>query len=103
MQSWRKVSGEEKILRFGKLRALDLSFILGDSSFLIFRVINQQHGDLAWLPDAYFDFEYYVNKKHVVNDAAERAIGLVKPHVPNFKKEENFQAAMKTIEVARAR
>ena len=75
-------------------------------------MINQQPGDLAWLTqpvnewqssDAYFDFEYYVNQKHVVNDAAERAIGLVKPHVANFKKEENFQAAMKTIEVARAR
>ena len=89
-----------------------LSSFIGDTSFLIFRVINQQPDDLAWLAqpvaewessDSYLDFEYYVNNKHVVNDAAERAIGLVKPQVANFKKEENFQAAMKTIEVARAK
>ena len=89
-----------------------LSSFIGETSFLIFRVINQQPEDLAWLAqpvaewessDLYLDFEYYVNNKHVVNDAAERAIGLVKPQVANFKKEENFQAAMKTIEVARAK
>ena len=32
--------------------------------------------------------------KSVVNDPAERAIGLIKPIVKKFKKEENLQAAM---------
>ena len=39
----------------------------------------------------------------MVNNAAERAISLVKPQVANFKKEENFQTEMRTIEVARAK
>ena len=79
-----------------------LSSFIGNSSFLIFKVIDQQPEDLAWLrqpvsdweaSNSYFDFEYYVKNKHVVNDACERAIGVMKPLVGNFKKEDNFQAA----------
>ena len=87
-----------------------LSSFISDSSFLIFKVIGQQPEDLAWLgqpvtdwkdSNSYFDFEYYVKNKHVVNDAVERAIGTMKPIVGNFKKEENLQAAVKTIEKTR--
>ena len=97
---------------FRRNRRPSLSSFIGDSSFLIFCAINQQPDDLAWLAqpvvewessDSYLDFEYYVNKKHMVNNAAERAISLVKPQVAIFKKEENFQTAMRTIEVARAK
>ena len=88
-----------------------LSSFIGNSSFLIFKVIDQQPEDLAWLrqpvsdweaSNSYFDFEYYVKNKYVVNDACERAIGVMKPLVGNFKKEDNFQAAIKTIEKVRA-
>ena len=81
-------------------------------SFLIFRVIDQKPADLAWLNcpvlewesyDSYFDFQFYVKSKHVVNDAAERAIGLVKPIAAKFNKDENLQAALRTIDKVKAK
>ena len=52
-------------------------------SFQLFRAIGQQPGDLDWLEvpvedwesyPTYVDFATYVNKKAVVNDAAERCV-----------------------------
>ena len=89
-----------------------LSSFVTPSSFLIFHIINQQPNDLAWLSlpvpewdssDSYFDFEYFVTHKQVVNDAAERAIGLVKPLIGKFKKEEHLQESLKTMEEVRVK
>ena len=89
-----------------------LSEFVTPSSFLIFKVIDQQPEDLEWLgcpseeweaSDAYQDFQYFVKHKKVVNDPAERAIGLIKPLVANFKKEEHLQNSLKTMEEVRSR
>ena len=89
-----------------------LSSFVTPASFLIFHVIDQTPADLAWLGRpvsdwesyaSYTDFKFYVKTKHVVNDAAERAIGLVKPLAGNFSKEENLQAALKTIDEVKAK
>ena len=55
---------------------------------MIFHVLGQQPGDLQWLalPVAewdnhlsYLELKNYIRTKSVVNDPAERAIGLIKP------------------------
>ena len=78
------------------------SFITLDS-FLIFHLLKQQPGDLTWLVepviewenhDKYIEFKEYVKKLAVVNDAAERMIGLIKPIVSKFKKESNLPGAL---------
>ena len=78
------------------------SFITLDS-FLIFHLLKQQPGDLTWLVEPviewenhnkYIEFKEYVKKLAVVNDAAERMIGLVKPIVSKFKKESNLPGAL---------
>ena len=87
------------------------SFVTSDSS-MIFRLLDQQPNDLAWLREPveewenyppYVEFEFYVKKMAVVNDPAERIIGLIKPIVKNFHKEENLQAAISTTELVRAK
>ena len=87
------------------------SFVTYESS-MMFRMLDQQPDDLAWLREpvrewenypAYVDFEFYARKMAVVNDPAERLIGLIKPIVKKFQKEENLQAALSTTELVRAR
>ena len=79
-------------------------------SINIFHLLGQQPGDLQWLSlpvaewekDAsYIEFKDYVEAKSVVNDPAERALGLIKPMVKNFQKEKNLQAAMIATKKAR--
>jgi hypothetical protein len=87
-----------------------LSSFVTPSSFLIFHVCDQTPKDLDWLSqpvsqwqssNSYFDFQYFVTHKHVVNDAAERAIGLIKPLASKFRKEEHLQESLKTMEELR--
>ena len=87
------------------------SFVTHESS-MMFRMLDQQPDDLAWLREpvrewenypAFVDFQFFVRKMVVVNDPAERLIGIIKPIVKNFKKEENLQAAIGTTEVVRAK
>ena len=52
--------------------------------------------------DSYQEFKDYVRAKSVVNDPAERALGLIKPIVKNFRREENLQAAMQVTKKVRA-
>ena len=79
-------------------------------SLNIFHLLGQQPGDLQWLSlpvaewenDAnYIEFKDYVKAKSVVNDPAERALGLIKRMVKTFKKEQNLQAAMVVTKKAR--
>ena len=51
---------------------------------------------------SYTELRDYVRAKSVVNDPAERALGLIKPIVKEFKKEANMQAAMLVTKKARA-
>ena len=78
---------------------------------MIFRAIGQQPDDLVWLREpseewdtypTFVEFSDYVKKKAVVNDPAERMIGLVKGIVEKFRKEENLQAAITTVELVRS-
>ena len=80
-----------------------LADFVAPESLNIFFLLGQQPGDLQWLnlpvaewenDASYIDFKDYVKAKSVVNDPAERALGLIKPIVKNFKKEKNLQAAM---------
>ena len=43
---------------------------------------------------SFIEFKDYVKAKSVVNDPAERALGLIKPMVMYFKKKKSLQAAM---------
>ena len=85
------------------------SFITLDS-FLVFQLLKQQPGDLIWLVEhvvewesnqCYMQFRDYIKKLAVVNDPAERMIGLIKPIVANFNKESNLQEARSVIEITR--
>ena len=62
--------------------------------FLVFSLLSQQPADLAWMEQPvtewksflqYRKFEAYVASKNVVNDAAERFIGVTKPRVAKFR------------------
>lgn len=92
--------------------APSLSVFVAPESLILFELIGQQPGDLRrwlhlpadeWPNDAgYMDFFDYVKAKSVVNDPAERALGLIKPLVKKFKKESNLQDAMIVTKQARA-
>ena len=80
------------------------SFVSVDS-FLLFSLLGQQPEDFAWLErpvlewesfPQYFKFEAYVESKNVVNDAAERFIGVTKPRVANFRSKTNLQSNLLT-------
>ena len=85
------------------------SFITQDS-FLVFHLLKQQPEDLNWLVEpvadwennhSYMKFNDYIKKLAVVNDPAERMIGLIKPIVANFKKESSLQGALSVTEITR--
>ena len=66
---------------------------------------------MQWLPQPvvewenslkFMEFANYVKTKLVVNDPAERALGLIKPIIKKFKKEKNLQSAMIVTKKARA-
>ena len=87
-----------------------LSNFVASESLTVFELIGQQPDDLQWLnlPVAewenninYMEFSDYVKSKSVVNDPAERALGLIKPLVKHYKKESNLQAAMVVTKKAR--
>ena len=78
-----------------------LSGFTSADSFLLFRRLGQQPEDLAWMEQPvsewenspkYIEFEAFVSNKHVVNDAAERFIGLTKPRVSKFRDKTNLQS-----------
>ena len=69
------------------------SFVSVDS-FLLFSLLGQQPEDFAWLErpvseresfPQYLKFEAYVESKNVVNDAAERFIGVTERDKPAVK------------------
>ena len=87
-----------------------LADFVAPESLLIFDLLGQQPDDLQWLnlPLAewdnhvsYTELRDYVRAKSVVNDPAERSLGLIKPIVKNFKKEEHLQAAMQVTKKTR--
>ena len=80
------------------------SFVSVDS-FLLFSLLGQQPKDFAWMErpvsewesfPQYLKFEAYVESKNVVNDAAERFIGVTKPCVATFRSETNLQSNLLT-------
>ena len=82
-----------------------LSSFTSVESFLIFSLLRQQPADLAWMEQPvsewesfpqYRKFETYVASKNVVNDAAERFIGVTKPRVAKFRSETNLQSNLLT-------
>ena len=69
------------------------SFVSVDS-FLLFSLLGQQPEDFAWMErpvsewksyPQYLKFGAHVESKNVVNDAAERFIGVTKPRVATFR------------------
>ena len=72
--------------------------------------MKQQPGDLTWLVEPvvewennhnYIEFKDYPKKLAVVNDAAERMIGFIKPIIAKFRKESNLQGALSVTEITR--
>ena len=85
------------------------SFVSVDS-FLLFSLLGQQPEDLAWMEwpvselesfPLYLKFEAYVESKNVVNNDAERFIGVTKPRVATFRSETNLQSNLLTTEGAK--
>ena len=82
-----------------------LSSFVSVQSFLLFSLLGQQPVDLAWMErpvsewenyPQYLKLQEYVNSKNVVNDAAERFIGVAKPRVSTFRSETNLQSNLLT-------
>ena len=82
-----------------------LSSFTSTQSFLLFRRLGQQPEDLAWMEQPvsewenspkFTEFQALVSSKHVVNNAAERFIGVAKPHVSKFRNETNLQSNLLT-------
>ena len=88
-----------------------LSSFVAAESLNIFHLIGLGAEDLQWLAQPvvewenslkFMEFANYVKTKLVVNDPAERALGLIKPIIKKFKKEKNLQSAMIVTKKARA-
>ena len=72
------------------------SFVSVDS-FLLFSLLGQQPKDFAWESyPQYLKFGAHLESKNVVNDAAERFIGVTKPRVATFRSEINLQSNLLT-------
>ena len=79
----------------------DLSTFLGPQSWLIFNKLGLDEEDMMWLEQdpkvwelqaGYIRFRDFVRGLTIVNDPAERGVGLMKQFIASYQNEESFQA-----------
>ena len=78
----------------------DLSTMLGPESWLLFNKLRMSDEDLDWLQldplvwelkPGYVRFRDFVKKLTIVNDPAERGVGLIKQFISTFQNEKTCQ------------
>ena len=77
-------------------RVPNLSYLLGPESWLIFDKLELTESDLKWLSEdpqtwdifpGFVRFQNFMKKLTIVNDPAERGVGLVKDFIATFQSE----------------
>ena len=81
-------------------RLPELSTMLGPESWLLFNKLGMGDEDLDWLHldplvwdfmPGYIKFRDFVKKLTIVNDPAERGVGLIKEFISTFQNEKSCQ------------
>ena len=84
----------------------DLSTMLGPGSWLLFDKLELRDDDMAWLQldplawddmPGYVKFRDFVKNLTIVNDPAERGVGLIKQFIATFQNEQSCQETLLAV------